>query len=110
VALFTMRLNRVEDVIVKNGDKEFVIKAKVDTGADRTSIDQGLINELGLELLSETKTFKSANGVNVRPLVKLSYLLKDKLIETKASVSDRSRMSYQMIIGCNDLKGCSVMV
>jgi len=105
-----MRLNRVEDVIIKTDDKDFVIKAKVDTGADRTSIDQSLVNDLGLELLKEFRTVKSANGVTKRRLVKISYQLKDRLINTKASVTDRSQMNYKLIIGCNDLKGCLVMV
>jgi len=105
-----MRLNRVEDVIIKTEDKDCVLKAKVDTGADRTSIDESLVNELGLELLDEFKQVRSANGMTKRQLVKVNYVVQNKPISTTASVTDRSHLNYKMIIGCNDLSGCEVLV
>lgn len=105
-----MRLTRVEDVVIKNEDKVVKLKAKVDTGADRTSIDQSLAKKLKLELLNDFKIVKSANGETKRRLAKLKYTLKNKVIRTTASITDRSNMTYKMIIGCNDLSGCEVVI
>jgi len=89
------------------GDKVSV-KAKVDTGAYRTSIDENLAQKLGLlnpENVLLEKLYRSSMGREKRSLVELVFWLKGKKIKTTANISDRSKLKRPMIIGRRDLKG-----
>lgn len=83
------------------------VKAKIDTGAFRTSIDQGLAEELGLlnpENILWYKGYRSSLGREKRPVIEICFYLKGRKIKTTASVADRSRLKRSMIIGRRDLK------
>jgi len=89
------------------GEREKV-KAKIDTGAFRTSIDHELARKLGLlnpENVILDRYYKSALGREKRPLIELVFWLKGKKVKTAASVADRSKMKRPMIIGRRDLGG-----
>ncbi len=106
-----MKLNRIENVVVKSDSKSVELEAKIDTGADRTSIDKSLVKKLGIKPLNKTKEVHSASGgTKVRKLVKIKFLLKDEWRASVANIADRKHMTYKMIIGCNDLKNCLVKV
>lgn len=98
-------LDAVEPVTfqVWNGTKTYL--AKLDTGAFRTSLDEKLISELGLKLLSRQIFIKSASGVGTRPAVRVKYTLHGRQISTVATVVDRSHLKYRLIVGRKDLKG-----
>jgi len=88
------------------GEKTLV-KAKIDTGAYRTSIDEKLAQQLGLlnpENILLEKYYRSALGRERRPLVELVFWLKGSKIKTVANISDRSKLRRPMIIGRRDLK------
>jgi alpha-L-glutamate ligase-like protein len=88
--------------------KRVKVLVKIDTGAYSTSIDRDLAEKLGLlasKYLVMEKSFRSALGVQQRQLIAVNFLLKGVKIRTVASVSNRSHLNYQMIIGRRDLKG-----
>ncbi len=98
-----------ETVKVRAANKKKIeVKAKIDTGAWRTSIDRGLADELGLlesDNILWSKIYKSGLGVERREVVGLTFYLAGRKIETIASVAERSDLRAPMIIGRRDLKG-----
>ena len=108
------QIGTFEDVKVMSllGDKA-VVKAKIDTGAFRTSIDRELARKLGL---LETGNqlwkldFRSSFGKEERQIVNMTFYLKGRKIKTTASVADRSEMKRPMIIGRRDLRPFTLRV
>jgi len=99
-------INRIENIILSYPDeKERGLAVKIDTGADRTSIDEKLVKELNIPYTDKTVNVKSSHGETQRRTVRLKYTLRDKEIKTLATVIDRSHLIYPMIIGHRDLKG-----
>ena len=93
-------------LIAKGKDNASVtIPVKLDTGAYRTSIDEKLAKELGYEILSKKIMVTSASGAGYRRTVRIKYNLDGKIISSVASVTDRSKLHYKMIVGRKDLKG-----
>ena len=80
------------------------MKAKLDTGAFRTSIDRKFAELLDLKILSEKVFVKSASGESFRPTAKTSFTLGGKKINTVVSIVDRSNLKYPVIIGHRDMK------
>jgi hypothetical protein len=94
----------IQPLTVSHNGKSIQVEAKMDTGAFRTSIDKKLAKELELPLTGEVVHVKSASGVGNRPLVKATLLLGGKKITTTASITDRTKMKYPVIVGRRDLK------
>ncbi len=91
--------------LVTPGGQEERITAKIDTGADLSSIDIDLARRLGFTPDLGPKKIKTSEGEKLRNTVKLTYILSGRRIETIATVETRSGMSNLMIIGKEDLKG-----
>lgn len=96
-----------EKVIIVDPDgKQHSLLAKIDTGAYRTTIDEGIAKKIGIEKPVIIRTgVRGALGTQTRPVVALNMTLRNKSISTQASVVDRSHMKYDMILGRRDLKG-----
>jgi len=94
-------------VLNSNGKKVSVL-AKIDTGADRSSLDKKLADKLGLlreDNIVFTRKYKSAIGKHQkRPVISLTFYLGGKKIETVAGVVDRSNLRTEMLIGVHDIK------
>lgn len=92
------------EILDTQGDKHKV-DAKVDTGAYFTSIDVDLVEQLGLvEKITRYKKARSALGEEKRPLIGISFILDEALVQTEASLSDRSKLKNKVLIGRRDLK------
>jgi len=98
-----------ESIKIRSLDKKKIeIRAKIDTGAWRTSIDRNLAKELGLlrsENILWTKIYKSGLGKEEREVINLTFYLAGRRIKTIASVAERTDLRAPMIIGRRDLEG-----
>lgn len=95
------------EVLAYDGKTRVPVRAMLDSGAFRTSIDRKLAKELGLLTLENIlfeRHYRSALGRKRWPVIELIYYLKGKKIKTAASVSDRSKLKTAMLIGRHDLK------
>lgn len=95
------------EILAADGKTKIPAKAKIDTGAYRSSIDKNLARELGLlepENILFERYARGALGRKKRPVIELIFYLKGKKIKTAASVSDRSRLKTSLLIGRNDLE------
>ncbi len=98
-------LGVVEKVVIYGGKGKKTVEAKIDTGAYRTSVDESLVHELGLEEGKKSVFIQSGSGSGHRPTVRLSFRLRDVDIDTTATYTDRSHLKYPIIIGRLDLNG-----
>lgn len=102
-------INVWENIKVVSAKKEKVeLRAKIDTGAWRTSIDKELARELGLlkrENILWSKIIKSSLGREKRQIIGLTFYLAGRRIETMAGVANRKNLRRQLIIGRRDLAG-----
>jgi hypothetical protein len=55
--------------------------------------------------LHDIDVLPAANGISVRPYVKIHYHLRDKHIKTIASIVDRKILIYPVLIGKRDMAG-----
>tara|TARA_B100000315_G_C14354280_1_gene485440 strand:+ start:390 stop:713 length:324 start_codon:yes stop_codon:yes gene_type:complete len=88
--------------IVKINNEE--IKARIDTGARRCSIDRELAKKIGLGPVVGQRRYRSAHGKSSRPVVQGDILIKGKNVPVLINLADRSHMQYPLLIGREALK------
>jgi len=74
------------------------VTARLDSGASRSSIDQGFLKLLKLQREGEV-TVRNANGREVRDTVMILVDDGESLVELEVSLADRRRLTYPMILG-----------
>ena len=86
------------------------VKAKIDTGADRSSICKSLIRELNLKPTGKKIKVKSSHGITLREIYRAELEIKGKKTITDFNVIDRNSLSYSVLIGNNTLKKYNFLV
>ena len=98
----------VEKIKLIGERKSREVEALFDTGATRTSIDEKLVDELGIEKLPKKvriKTKSSHKDYVVRDICKARLEVRGRKFQVEANVTDRSRMAYPVLIGRDVIHG-----
>ena len=93
-------LGATEEVFIDG--KRF--RAKVDTGADKSSIGKSLLKKLKFYEERGSIRVRSASGRSIRKKIKLRILIRGKKLVVYFSVADRRKLKYDILIGKNILK------
>jgi hypothetical protein len=93
----------VEEITLYGRTKEFSLKARVDSGATRSSIDESIAEKIGASDAGAT-IVKSSHGMTKRKLVEATLTLGGKKICETFTVINRKHMTYPVLIGQNILK------
>lgn len=94
-----------EPIQIINAEKsKYPTTAKIDTGAYRTTICSTLAQELGIDKAVSYKKVRGALGAEERPIIRFSFVLDKRLVDTDAFMADRTEMKYDIIVGRRDLK------
>jgi len=106
-----VRVGEVERVQVRGADGAWrTVLARMDTGAERSSIDRALAERLGLEAAPCRVSARSASGRVTRSLVRAELAVGDVRRRTELSVADRSALSAPLLVGRRDMGGFTVAV
>lgn len=97
-------LGVIEKVTIYGEKKRKTVRAKIDTGAYRTSLDVDLVRELDLDHHHKMVSVRSGSGRQRRRTVRLNFKLKNKEINTIATYTERSHLRFPIIIGRKDIK------
>ena len=98
-------LSLIEKITIYGTKKKKVVRAKVDTGAYRTSIDSDLVDELGLDERNKYVRVRSGSGRQKRRTVTMRFKMKGKDINSIATYTPRGHLRFPVIIGRRDMSG-----
>ncbi|MBU4501917.1 MAG: RimK/LysX family protein [Nanoarchaeota archaeon] len=87
---------------VKINGKE--VLARIDTGAEYSSIDESLAEELELGPVIREIKIRSASGKTRRPIIKTKLEIKGKILESEFNLANRKHMKYKILVGQDILK------
>jgi len=90
--------------VIGNEDKRKRIDARIDSGAEKSSLDLKLAKELRLGPVIHEKVIRSAHGKMKRPVMEATIILENKEITTHFTLADRTHMRYKVLVGQNILK------
>jgi hypothetical protein len=95
------------EVSARENEQSIETLAKIDTGAGYSSIDEDLAEDLGIDLdnAEDKVEIESANGDEVRPLVRVRIRMAGQTLDTRVTVTDRSELTKDVLIGSRDLGG-----
>lgn len=80
------------------------VKAKIDTGADRSSICNSLIKKLNLISAGKKRIIRSSTGSEKREVYTAELELKNKIFNLEFTAAKREHLNYKVLIGQDILK------
>ena len=105
------KIGLIEDVWVKGTRREKKVKAKIDTGASKSSISKDLLIDIGPPKEVGKALVASATGEQTRPLVELLISMETgRWVKSIFTVAERHNMQYPILIGKNTLLKLNVVV
>lgn len=98
-------LGFIEDVtLIGSDNQEVTVPARIDTGAQNSSISHELAAELQLGPILKNKIIRQSQGKSLRPIVKITGDLCGRSFDEEFTISHRTHMRYKVLIGQNILK------
>lgn len=103
-------IGATELVTLEGSNGSTRVVAKIDTGADRTSIDVEVAAAIGAGPITEYTSVRSATGdqSTTRPVVDVHLAIAGRWEAVEASIEDRSHMNYPVILGKDVLSGYQI--
>lgn len=95
---------REEITVFGSNGKHKTVLARIDTGAQKSSIDLTLSSELNLGPIIKTTKIRSASGFSTRPVVEVEIEISGTKLKNEFNIANRSHMKYPVIIGRNALR------
>lgn len=86
----------IENVTLENGK---TYTAKIDTGADSSSVDTSIAQALGEKPVLSHKYIKSALGRDLRPIISIDLEIHGMKCNENFTISDRKNLRYKILIG-----------
>lgn len=93
-----------EKITIIGKDKSKTARARIDTGATKSSIDSKLAKELNLGPAIRSIRIRSAHGRSTRPIIRVPVEIAGKRINAEFTTISRSHMKYAVLIGRNILE------
>ncbi len=102
----------IEEVTLRGPGGEVRVRAKIDTGAARTSLDTDLAKRLGLGPVERRVHTRSAaaDRPEVRDVVRVTLVIDSKVFDAHAAVTDRKDMKYHVIFGMDVLRRSGFLI
>lgn len=98
-------LGLIEEITLYDTEgKKKKLLAKIDTGANISSVDIRLASELLLGPITKTKSVISSHGRSLRPIVPIKIDMAGVQVEGDFTLYNRSHMTYPVLIGRNILE------
>lgn len=91
----------IEEVILEDGNSYL---AKIDTGADSSSVDKSVAQSLGDKPVLAHKYIRSALGRDKRPIISIGISIKGLKCVEDFTVSDRKNLKFKILIGKDILR------
>ena len=102
----------VETVRVRGPQGSLRLRARIDTGASRTSLDTGLARKIGLgPVVGHVRIRSAAADVpEVRDVVPATIVIAGRAFRVKVAVTDRQDMRFRIIVGMDVLRRAGFLV
>ena len=102
----------IEEVTLRGPSGEIQVRAKIDTGATRTSIDTDLAKKIGLGPVERRVRTRSASAERPeeRDVVRATLVIDSRVFETHVAVTEHKDMRYHMFVGRAVLKKSNFLV